>query len=564
MTTEKTAIVDELPPFSFSKKPIKNLHLTSSISPYISHIVAPDKHAPLKPSLNNINYDEQIRAPRMSLATHYTYEPELPQPFTDRRSDSTQSFQATAHGSEKSEKSNKSTSEADKYFPAITVGISYENKENESVPSSSQESNMTDTLGLTQLNIQPPPPQISDSKLTETYLPATADLNKPTRRSLEPQAPRWGSENNILGDYAPLVNPCDSRPHTEPSELSDGTTTLLVQLKLHRAIENLSNNVTTAERYAALGRSDSDLALHLHKDIRGPAIKQVYHMKKPMCLPAVLRPVSTETGDLSSSKGSDTLGTPKASKSNSSMVEMDSPISAIPQHLSMGLPDEQLSVDLKVEPTHEHWKPNNTTDHCLNCFGEFGGFFNPQRLRRHHCRFCGMLFCQNCLYNNREMHMFEITSPTLDQKKFPSNSDSYKDQASKDSALTGSSIVSHPTSVLFDENADGIMLDSKARFVIPVFRNLPPDGMSDLQQKNKVCKVCKGCGSGYLSLMQLINLRGGIKDDISTGYVFIENPYLKSSKESGSENTSPTKRTAAERRSLLANNLPSDWTWSSF
>lgn len=563
MTTEKTPLVDELPPFSFSKKPIRNLHLTSSISPYISHIVAPDNHAPLKPSLNNINYDEQIRAPRMSLATHYTYKPELPQPFTDRRSDSTQSLQATTHGSEKSEKSNKSNSESDKFFPAMAVGVAYEeNKENASCPSSSQELNMTDTLCLTQLNIQPPPPQISDSKMVSTYLPATVDLNKPTRRSLEPQVPRWNIENNILGEYAPLVNPCDLRSHTEPSDSSDGTATLLIQLKLQRAIENLNNNVTTDERYAELHRSDSDLALHLHKDVRGPAIKQVYHMKKPMCLPAVLRPVSTES-DLSSSKGPDTFGTPKATKSNLNMVEMDSPISAIPQHISMGLPDEH-SEDLKVEPTHEHWKPNNSTDHCLRCFGEFGGFFTPQRLRRHHCRFCGMLFCQHCLYNNREMHMFEISSPTFKQNKLSSNVDLHQDRNSKSSALTGDSAVSHPTSVLFDENADGIMLDSKARFVVPVFRNLPPDGMSELQQKNKVCKVCKNCGSGYLSIMQLINLRRGIKDDISTGYVFIENPYLKSSIESDSENTSPAKRTAAERRSLLSNNLPSDWTWSSF
>lgn len=497
----------------------------------------------------------------MSLATHYTYEPELPQPFIDRRSDSTQSLLATGNGSGTSEKSNKSNNEAGKFFPTLELGYPYD-KDSRSCQSSSQESNMTDTLGLTQLNIQPPPPQISDSKTADTYLPATADLNKPTRRSLEPQAPRWKLDSNILGDYAPLVNPCDMRPHTEPSDTSDETATLLVQLKLQRAIENLDNNVTSDERYAALDRSDSDLALHLHKDIRGPAIKQVYHMKKPMCLPAVLRPVSTETG--SSSNCPDAFGTPKAANSNSSMVDVDSPISAIPQNISMGLPDEQQLEDLKAEPTHEHWKPNNSTDHCLRCFGEFGGFFTPQRLRRHHCRFCGMLFCQHCLYNNREMHMFEISSPNIEQKKFASSDDSFDTSSSKDDSPAHTTTGSHTTSVLFDENADGIMLDSKARFVVPVFRNLPAEGMSELQQKNKVCKVCKGCGSGYLSLMQLINLRGGIKDDISTGYVFIENPYLRSLKEKDSENTSPTKRTAAERRSLLANNLPSDWTWSSF
>lgn len=565
-------MVDELPPFSFSKKPIKNSHLTSAISSFISNVVVPDTQPPQKPSFNNINYDEQIRAPRMSVANHYTYKPELPRPFTDRRSESDQSLQFPGDESAISD-----SSKLEQVLPtASNVPVRLDSTQNDEGSlekklsrhqiNEARTSSALETLVLADVPINP---HGLSPKKSDTYLPATADLNRPTRRLLEPQPPRWGVDSGILGDYAPLVNPQDIAQKINNdtsdhfgSDSSDASAGLLVQLKLRRAIDNLNNNVTTAERYDRSDRSDLDLAAHLNNDSRGPAIKQVYHMKKPMCLPAVLRPLSSESMTCGM-KRVEPQNSPGSSGTKTTVVEMDSHNSTIPQQVSMEIPDDAAVSDQKVEPTHEHWKPNNSTDHCLSCFGEFGGFFLPQRLRRHHCRFCGLLYCQNCLYNNRELHMFEITSPISEQPTTNNSEiETEEDHLISNSGLSSSTGLTQTTAVLFDENAGGVMLDCKARFVIPVFRNLPPEGVSRMQQKHKVCKVCKTCGSGYLKLMQVLNQPGGIKDDINSGYVFIENPYLNNPSELDSRDSVATKASMPERRVLLAKTP--DWTWSSF
>lgn len=571
MTTEKTAVMEELPPFSFSKKPIKSVHLHSSISSYISQVVQPKSQIPQKPSLNNINYDEQIRAPRMSSANHYTYKPELPKPFTDKGTKGRQTLQFSCEGagqynldaqdlkdcqSTQTDESIFVSSEADKCDLSIEsndlqVGITSKNAD---------EGPEKESIGSAAIENVHLRSDRSTTKITP-YLPARADINKPTRRSLEPQVPRWDYHSNLLGYDSHIVEPL--RPKTDSSvsnflDYSDGSTAMLSGLKLRRAIDNLNQNVTTAERHAALNSVDIKMSSNPTVTNHGPSIKQVYHMKKPMCLPAVLRPVTSESIPFKEFEGA---GSPETSAANM-MMEMESCINAIPKQVSLEIPDDLQEIDGKVEPTHEHWKPNNSTDHCLRCFGEFGGFFIPQRLRRHHCRFCGMLFCQNCLYNNRKMHIFEIDSPVADVLGSSSGDEHEMEQVQTNTSANNSKL--HLTSVLFDESADGVMLDSKARFVIPILRNLLIEGASALQQKHKVCKVCKTCGNGYSMVLQLINLRGGIKEDISAGYVFIENPYLNNQSEGETVEMTTSRKTAPERRTLLATNLTSDWTWSSF
>lgn len=499
----------------------------------------------------------------MSSANHYTYKPELPKPFIDGGSKNSQPLQFSEEGSgnyslglEGTRDAPISQSNDPAYIPAILGNNGSDSNDFESRSGTGLRTDAAGTSAIEKLNLHP---KLSTRKASP-YLPARADINKPTRRSLEPQAPRWDFESNLLGYDSPLVDP--HRPKTDPSvssflEYSDESLALLSGLRLRRAIDNLNQNVTTAERHAAMDNVEPDIPKNSQMNVHGPAIKQVYHMKKPMCLPAVLRPVS---GDVKpNSKEMEGASSPESAGVNM-MMEMEACISTIPNQISLEIPDDLQENDGKVEPTHDHWKPNNSTDHCLRCFGEFGGFFTPQRLRRHHCRFCGMLFCQNCLHNNRKMHMFEIDSPVADTLTSSSGDEHESDQV----PINPSIAKKHPTSVLFDESADGVMLDSKARFVVPVFRNLPVEGASALEQKHKVCKVCKTCGNGYSMLLQLLNQRGGIKEDISTGYVFIENPYLNNLAEGGTIELTTSRKTAPERRALLVKNLPSDWTWSSF
>lgn len=39
-----------------------------------------------------------------------------------------------------------------------------------------------------------------------------------------------------------------------------------------------------------------------------------------------------------------------------------------------------------------YWQPNYTTTQCSDCHSEF----NWLSIKRHHCRECGKIFCQNC------------------------------------------------------------------------------------------------------------------------------------------------------------------------
>ena len=53
------------------------------------------------------------------------------------------------------------------------------------------------------------------------------------------------------------------------------------------------------------------------------------------------------------------------------------------------------------------WIPNNKITKCFNCKAEFGLL-----LRKHHCRICGRIFCQNCSKWNCEKNEFiNSTSP---------------------------------------------------------------------------------------------------------------------------------------------------------
>jgi hypothetical protein len=58
-------------------------------------------------------------------------------------------------------------------------------------------------------------------------------------------------------------------------------------------------------------------------------------------------------------------------------------------------------------PTTQHWKPNNFTNHCMRCSVQFTSslinFINNNIISKHHCRFCGGIFCQNCLSDTEDV-----------------------------------------------------------------------------------------------------------------------------------------------------------------
>lgn len=546
----------DLPPFSFLKKPIKSVFATSVISSTLNKSF-PDKKPALKPTLNNINYDEQIRAPRMSLASHYTYKPESPRPFTDRKSLTLS--RSTSH--------------------ELVIVLAQQKSEPSDIESETGAIN---------------------AEQTSQYIPATADLNQPTRRNLEQLKPRLGLITSAILTYTTnnyfeqphkfvprsethghILKPNQSvtrsrnasedqgqNGHDVPSHrnLDVGSdildsTVLLDRLKLLRAIDNLNSNTTTAERM--------EFAKNVHQfggrmrsstmSAKGPGVQQVYNLKKPLCTPAVLRPISKDDDE--------------------EMDEVDRGLeleSLTPMVLMTNCPfqvPESSDECSQQEPTHEHWQPNNSTDHCMKCFEVFGNFFSPQKKRRHHCRFCGMLFCDDCLYKRKEMHYFKMALP--EDNDLVTASGDHVSAASR-RAYSGSSNTSPTASTisssLLEETVSGVMIDSKARLVVPLFQNLSREGANTLllQSRFKQCKICKTCGHNYRRLVTTMNQRLRNSDDFAALYVFIENPYLATSLSAPSVLHAPMSRReenprAPERRaSSLATNVQSDWTWSSF
>ncbi|KAF3989844.1 hypothetical protein FT663_03370 [Candidozyma haemuli var. vulneris] len=499
-TVESVAETPEsLPPFSFSKKPIKSVYNSSGISS-ILHQQCPDQNGPTnKPSLNNINYDEQIRAPRMTSATHYTHSPGKASPQPEVPSDLLTS---------------------------------------------------------------------SDSPPSKPYEPATFDLNAPTRRNSVPL--RHNSSSSLLDAYFPGQSSPQSgtsqksessESHASHHSQTSESTVRSDSSKIQRALLNLSENTTSAERVAhceyAARSSRHRTNGHL-VDARGPSLQHVYSLKKPLCTPAVLRPA------------------PEPQPEEQSELDASSPESEIKEYPFQMPAHEDACLETLIEPTHDHWKPNSSSDHCTKCFDAFGNFFSPQRKRRHHCRFCGFLYCVNCLFKNKEMYSTSSTanSPSKRSGSSSSNSSGY----SVFSSITASSNSS--------EHASGVMMDAKARLVVPIFANLNQDqnNFANMRERFKSCKICKSCGLNYLRLVQALNSRiEKAADEVTVPYAFIENPYFNSNgtdgavpggaldssfsslgSEEAAHFTTNVHNNTDRRRSSMGNNVPSDWTWSSF
>lgn len=549
-------VEEVLPPFSFLKKPIKSIFAPSAISSILNK-TSPDKKPQAKATFNNINYDEQIRAPRMLGVTHYTYEPESPRPFTDRKS--------------------------------LTLSSSTSHE-------------------LVLMSAQNPDAHEDETAATSTaqtsqYLPATADLNQPTRRNLEPVKPATGlitsavltyvsnqyfdqfqqtkvNDNQLNHNVHRKVTRSESHqsynrdneekengkmhkigkigekmPKLDASSNSLENTVVVDRLKLMRAIHNLNCNTMTAERIDTKDELGGRVRTPT-MSAKGPGVQQVYDLKKPLCTPAVLRPPPSNDDDDDEMDIDQSL----EPEGLTGMVQIGKYPFQIPDS------DDHCS---QQEPTHEHWMPNNSLDHCMKCFGVFGNFFTPQRKRRHHCRFCGMLFCQDCLYKCKEMHYFQVTMP---EESYPQNSNvegmsQSTARRAYSGSSNGSSTISNIVSGLLDDPVTGVMMDSKARFVVPLFPNLVGGtGTLMLHPRFKQCKTCKTCGSNYQRLVSTINQRLRANEDSEAPYVFIDNPYTSATYVGAHVNSriSRNDNLREEKRTSLVNNVPSDWTWSSF
>lgn len=142
-------------------------------------------------------------------------------------------------------------------------------------------------------------------------------------------------------------------------------------------------------------------------------VKQISNPKKPLYMPAVLRDVSETNITMNdvvrpaSPQHTLTSGTqnfnPRRNQSGSSQASINSTHSSIlescKRHISSfffagndHINPESIGLEAPAPPTREHWLPDSKRSSCHYCHKIFT-FLE----RKHHCRHCGDIFCQQHL-----------------------------------------------------------------------------------------------------------------------------------------------------------------------
>lgn len=510
---------EDLEPFSFTKKPIDTfIPIHSTISEIIpTNTDAKSRcyedaspHDTRNPILNDVDYDEQIRAPRFNLKDP----PIDPNPHQ------------------------------------FSVDNLFVDKAKH--PDSHTKDKNVEKLGPEETK----------------YTPANFDLNRNYTYSYSSVELVDNNSTQNLTEHFNNTN-FSTNP---PNNFTD-------------AINNLNENITTEERSnsnATMGTtstassSSTTTSSNLHNS---KFIKPVYNFKRPLSIPAVLRPMtdsSSLTGSQTRSNRSSQVPSSEASINSSPNLGFKIDLAQAQEFFnsdpelrnsstvtspsfdpSVMSSDELLKYFEPIEPTHDHWKPNHFTNCCMKCFNNFGNFFN--RKRRHHCRFCGFIICSSCLFNDNINEIIRLTRTRAQkqaQLQEPNQSSTWFPTTSKEED---------------NFNFNLIYLDSNARFVIPIFKkfyslDLP---IKSLNKFFKLNKVCKNCGDNYLNLLINLNtptgpgstgadsapVAGKVNiDTLNLPFVFIENPFLTSK----ASNEAPN----YERRNSIINS--NDWNWSSF
>lgn len=498
------------PSFSFTKKPIRSSYQRSAITSKLSDVTPQTEPSLPKTVLNTTNYDEQIRAPRMSTtsAASYVYDVGVPRPFD----------------------------------PSLQTSESEDGRKQCSHDSSDKDD--------------------CSSASQTPYHPAAVDLNAPTRRNLAPlrlslsgisSSFLTDAQKNFLGQTGNT-----SQSLSGSSASSTASTNPYLKGSQAQALVNLNENRISTEQNS---RDAYPYGLHRKHaqghmiDAKGPGLQQLYESKRPLCTPAVLRPLNDRN----------------ASYVGSMDLEPSTPLHdhlQYPFQIDFLEDNEDNTSPGPVEPTHDHWVPDSSTDHCTKCFAVFGNFLSGKSKRRHHCRFCGMLFCMNCLYKNTEF-AFCVAPESRKQSQVSEGSRSPSHSSSHSGHLRISSIILAPAN---EDYMSGVMMDTKCRLVVPIFENFSQCQSAAMLQKFKVSKICKDCGSNYAHLVHALNL--SIQDESldigeKCSFVFIENPYLQGhlKRHPSTDRGLPaggTNNFDFEERRTSTNNVPVDWTWSSF
>lgn len=548
-----------LPPFSFSKKPIAEpqAHLTTTSHSNILDVLSSfsmnnkKKLVPTNPVTNvykDVDYDEKIRFPRMNNVS-YTYKQEVKPCLVSRNPSAcaTEVQESPSNGTEnyapatfdltqplrrfsyQLDSIEEITHTLKKYFQGSPVSTSQVTEENLKLLKEYILNNYIYERNLEAAKSS----ELSQESATDGLIVPELPLSEPVSPSLQATSqefPVAKPEIFRLPSRKSTNSSDDSRKHSVHSSETK------YSIQSNDTFRSNTSNMTNMTNVSSI----SDMSKTSKSSQTTLSVTQFHSMKKPLCTPAVLRATLPTTPDESNLLGQ--------------VCVNNSAYSITPAF-------EELILS---EPTREHWKSNGFTNHCMQCLTTFdysivslvwslmekrtsppkaAGTISPKSTsttRRHHCRFCGHIYCDDCLIQSSDEDNVERLYTT-----------------SKGSFL-----------------GKGILLDDNARFIVPNYKS-----GEAIEHDSKLSKICKPCGETYKHLVVEINSKPEMYEEAL--FVFVENPYfnktpmrvdLKSVDPSSlmqpfadagrkmSDAMDPYRKSVRKDSS----GVPLDWTWSSF
>lgn len=174
------------------------------------------------------------------------------------------------------------------------------------------------------------------------------------------------------------------------------------------------------------------------------------------------------------------------------------------------------------EPLQTHWKPNSATNTCESCRVTFNLF-----RRKHHCRRCGGIFCSKCLLNYSNLNILgHFEKP--EYIKNTNHITSLLPIQSNETTETTVTLNSNRTNSTYTQNSNYISSEN------------------DSKDYSAFCKVCPSCYSQWLKFLESDEEYERRNQNLN--YQELEDDNLNNS------NT--------RKDSISA--IPTNWMWSSF
>ncbi|KAJ3246223.1 hypothetical protein HDU78_007673 [Chytriomyces hyalinus] len=210
------------------------------------------------------------------------------------------------------------------------------------------------------------------------------------------------------------------------------------------------------------------------------------------------------------------------------------------------------------EPSRAHWKPDNAVQYCENCRARFGLL-----TRRHHCRTCGGIFCGPCskymirLDQNADPHPAGVTSRICGDchSEFMRRGER-EEEAKRIAAMNASGGDVIGGNVGGGGGVSAVLASAGLNYTFPVVGSVPTAGrfgggrdlMSDHVDLNQEQRGSEGTNPK----------RQSIDSDQSE-----EADEVGELEKPGRAFASARKPSTVEEP-LIAQSVPTDWSWSTF